>query len=87
MARTGDRLVKLITDYAANRDKLSDEQATAMLDEYLSIQSDELAVKKKFIRNFEKVLPPKKVARFYQIENKLDAVIRAEIAEVVPLVR
>jgi len=25
------------------------------------------------------------VARFYQIENKMDAVVRAEIADVIPL--
>jgi len=86
MARVGDRMVKLITDYAANKDKLTDLQATTMLNEYLDIQSDELAVKKRFVKTFEKVLSPKKVARFYQIENKLDAVIRAEIADVVPLV-
>lgn len=87
MARVGDRLVKLITDYAAKRDTLTDAEAATMLDEMLSIQSDELSVKKKFQRVFGKVLSPKKVARFYQIENKIDALIRVQIADVVPLVR
>jgi hypothetical protein len=85
MARVGDRLVKLITDFAASRESLTDEQATKMLNESLSIQSDELSVKKKFLGAFRKILPPKKVVRFYQIENKLDAIIRAEIADIIPL--
>jgi hypothetical protein len=33
------------------------------------------------------VLPAKKVARFYQVENKLDLLILNEMAENVPLMR
>ena len=32
------------------------------------------------------MLSPVKVARFYQIENKLDAVVDYDIAEAVPLI-
>jgi hypothetical protein len=38
------------------------------------------------VSRFRKVLPDRAVARFFQIERKLDAVVNAELAERVPLV-
>ena len=32
-----------------------------------------------------KAIPPRKLARFYQIDNKLDAVVRADISKQIPL--
>ena len=32
-----------------------------------------------------KAIPPRKVARFYQIDNKLDSVVRADLAKQIPL--
>ncbi len=87
MARVGDRIVKLLDDFDAKFDALSDADATSLLDEYLSIQSSELSIRKKYVKDFRKAIPAKKVARFYQIENKLDAALRYEMSEVVPLAR
>jgi UTP:GlnB (protein PII) uridylyltransferase len=87
MSRIGDRLVKLISDYDDRFDSLTDADATRMLDEYFSIQSSELALRKKYVTQFRKVLPPKKVGRFYQIENKLDAAVRYGVSEMVPLAK
>ena len=87
MARLGDRLVKVITEFVPNADKLSDEQATRLLDEFLDIKADDVSVKKKYAGTFRKLLPAPKVTRFFQLENKLDAVIRYELAATVPLAR
>jgi hypothetical protein len=38
-------------------------------------------------KSFNKVLPPKKVVRYFQIESKLDSVIDYELAARIPLVR
>ena len=87
MARAGDRLVKLITDYAATWDSVSDEKAGQMMNEYFAIQAEELAIRKRWAPKFKKILSLKKTARFFQIENKLDAAIRYELAGVIPLVK
>jgi hypothetical protein len=84
--KLGDRMVDLLATYAKNAEAMSDAQATAMLDDYLSIQKDELKIKSDWVSKFRKVLPPKAVTRFYQIENKLDAMVRFEAADVIPLV-
>lgn len=84
--RINDRLVKVITDYAANFENLSDELATSLVDDSLKVQSDLLKVRKKYLKKLKKVLPPKTLARFYQIENKLDAVANVTMAQGIPLI-
>jgi hypothetical protein len=81
-----DQLVKLVTDYAANYLNMSDETATTLVDDYFDVESDRLKVRKKYVREFGKVLPPKKLARFIQIENKLDTIVQVDLASEIPLV-
>jgi len=87
MARLGDRLVKVITEFAASDAKLSGDQANRLLDEYLDIKTKEVSVKKKYVGIFRKVLPAPKVTRFFQLENKLDAIVNFELAKNIPLAR
>ena len=84
--RVNDRLVKLITDYAANFENLSDELAISLVNDSMKVQNDLLKVRKKYMKKLKRVLPPKKLARFYQIDNKLDAVADVTMAQGIPLV-
>lgn len=86
MAKVGDRLQKLIQDYAKIYDTATAEQAKPMVDEMLSIQKAELKVKESYLPKFRKVIPETKVARFLQIENKIDALIKLELAADIPLI-
>jgi vacuolar-type H+-ATPase subunit D/Vma8 len=86
MAKLGDRLVAAIEDYAKNYETMTDPQSSAMIKEFLKIQKDEIAVKTSWVPKFEKILPAKSVARFYQIENKLDLIVRVSVAAEIPLV-
>jgi len=81
-----DRLVRLVTDYAANYLNMSDEMATTLVDDYFDIEADRLKVRKKYVREFDDVLPPKKLARFIQIENKLDTIVQVDLASEIPLI-
>lgn len=82
-----DRKLRLVEDYARQYATLTDEQAAALMDEYLSIQKDEVKARQKWFDRFRKDLPARTVVRFLQIENKLDAVLQAEAAHAIPLVR
>lgn len=86
MRKVDDRSVKLITDYSESFDIMSDEIAREMLKEFIGIRQGELDVTRKYLKRFQKILPVTKVARFFQLENKLDAVIDFELAAEVPLV-
>lgn len=87
MTNVRDRQVELISDYmrAYNADQLTDSLANRILKDHLSIERDMLDVKKKYIRQFRIALPVKKVTRFYQLENKLDAAVAIQLAETIPL--
>lgn len=87
MARVDDRLVNLIIDYAGNYDSLSDEMAGKLLTDYLDIERARLDVKSQYAPRFQSVLPARKVVRFFQIDNKLDKKIQAELAADIPLTR
>ena len=81
-----DRLVKLIQEYTSNYGKLTDEQAKKLAEDYLAVEEDRTKVRRTYFADFTKVLPGKKAARFYQIENKMDAVIRYDLAATIPVV-
>ena len=81
-----DRAVKVIQDYTASFQNLSNEQAMKLADEWLSAEADRVKVRRTYLDEFAKVIPGKKVVRFYQIENKMDAVIRYELASAIPVV-
>jgi hypothetical protein len=83
----GDRYVTNLMTYLNNYDNLSDQLAEKLLNEYLSIEKARLDVKAKYVPRFRKVMPPKKVARFFQVDNKLEAFIKADLASEIPLVR
>ncbi len=87
MAKLGDRLVGVIVRFAENYADLKDELAGKLLDEYLAIEKARASTRAKYVPKFKKVLPVTKVVRFYQIENKLDITVLAEVAEQVPLAR
>jgi Ni/Co efflux regulator RcnB len=82
------RVLKAIESYADvyNQGTVPDDVAKKLLDEVLDIDSDEVALRKSYVPKFSKVLPAAKVARYYQIESKIRAAIRYELASGIPLV-
>ena len=86
MNAVGDRLVALLGDYGKNFKDMSDDKAMKILDEYLNIEAERVKVRRSYVEQFAKALPGRKVGRFYQIENKMDAVIRYEMAKTIPVV-
>jgi hypothetical protein len=84
-----DRLKKTILAYADayNKNTLTDELATRLTNEALAIDQDEITMRKTYSARLGKVLPGKQAARYLQIENKIRAAIRYDLAEGIPLVQ
>ena len=87
MAKVGDRISKLLVQYSEQYDGLTDAQASQILKDWISVEKARTGVKDKYVSRFKKILPARKVMRFFQADNKLDAVINAQLASVVPLAR
>jgi len=81
------RGAKLIEDYAKNYESMTNDAAKKLLDEYLTIEDLRQKVRVAYLPEFRKVLPEMKVTRYYQIENKINAILNFEAAKQIPLVK
>jgi len=86
LGKLGSRVVKMIEGYAANYETMTDAAAKKMLNDYMETEKDRLKLMQSYLPKFGKVLPDKKVARYFQIENKIRAVVNYELAKIIPLV-
>ncbi len=82
-----DKTVKLIDNYAANYQTMTEEAAKELINGYLVIEGERVTLMKSFLPKFRKIMPEKKVARYYQLENKIDAVVNYGLARQIPLVK
>jgi hypothetical protein len=82
-----EREGKLIEKFAANYETMSDDVAKSVLDEALSIDASYIKLRQSYLPKFRGVLSDKKVARYYQLESKIDAVVGYELARRIPLVK
>ena len=86
MRKSNDEFYTIIKDYAANQKTLSDDQAVAMIKKWGKLQVDVAQTRQKYIPLFEKVIPGKKAALFFQIDRRLYALMDLQTASEVPLI-
>jgi len=81
------RTVKLIKDYADAYETMNNNTAKKLLNEYMTIDTLGPKLRQTYLPRFRKVLPEVKVARYYQIENKIQAALFYELAANIPLMK
>ena len=89
LQKINQRIANLLESYASDfRGKsLTDDKAKKLINEAVAIEQAEANLKSTYAPKLSKVLPVKKVARYLQIENKIRAVVKYELATGVPLVQ
>ena len=88
LQQINQRLTAVILAYADayNKGPVTNDVAKKLLDEALTIDQAEAKLKSTYVPKVLAVLAATKAARYIQIENKIRAVIRYELAEGIPLV-
>ncbi len=90
LQQVNERLGKTINAYAEayneGKGTVSNDTAKKLLDEAISVEEQEVKLKRAYAEKVGKVLPAAKTARYIQIENKIRAVIKFELARQIPLV-
>jgi hypothetical protein len=86
LGATRDTLFQVVEEDTLQSIKLTDQKALELVQRYLTAEAARVQVRSTYLREIARVLPGLKVARFYQIENKLDAMIGYGMAVRVPLV-
>jgi hypothetical protein len=81
------RVAQLIKDYAEAYETMTNETAKKLLDENMTIDSLALKLRQSYLSEFRTVLPEVKVVRYYQIENKINAVLIYDLARNIPLIQ
>ena len=78
--------LSLLQEFRDHFDGLTDERAAAILTAYFALEQKTLTIRSSYVDKFTQVISQKQALRFYQIENKIDAIIQADISSVTPLV-
>ena len=89
LQKIDQRLLNLLQSYAADyrNQSLTDEKAKQLLDEWIAIDNDDAKRRASYVPKVMKALPPKKAARYLQIENEYRILLRYDLAVTVPLVQ
>jgi hypothetical protein len=82
-----DRLIKLVSTYAKAYSAMTDETATKLVTEYLALERNHAALLSSYLPRFQKVLPARKVARLYQVEHKIRALVNYDLASEIPFLK
>ena len=88
LAGLNKQLFGVVKNYADayNMGMVPDETAKKLMNDYLAVEERELKMKRSYVPRLEKVVPGAKVARYLQIENKIRAIVKYELAAQIPLV-
>ena len=87
MDKLEDRHLAEIKDFAKNYNAMTDAAAKSKLDEVMAIAQARLSTQRRFIPKFRAAISQIKTTRFFQIDNKMHALVQCEIAQFVPLAR
>ena len=85
--RIGKGLAAYAEAYNQGKGSIPDATAKQLLDEMVAIEEAEVALKRSYIPKLNAVLPAAKVARYIQMETKIRALVRFDLAGNVPLVQ
>lgn len=80
------KVYQLIKKFADNYETMSDETAIELWKENMKIKQELMKLEKSYFAKFQKILTGKKVTRYFQTENKIQALINAQLAIEIPLI-
>jgi Spy/CpxP family protein refolding chaperone len=82
-----ERRRALIAEFGENYDAMTDAKAKQILRDHIGLEEDRFRLMRAYAPRFEPALSAKKLARYYQIENKIHHAAEAGIAEEIPLIK
>jgi hypothetical protein len=84
--KIGDERAALIKQYAENYGNMTNAMADSLIRKSLGTDVATAQLRVKYVPIFEKVLPAKKVAMFFQIDRRIGLMIDLQLASQIPLV-
>lgn len=89
LEQINQRMITTIKSYAdaynAGKGEISNDTAKKLLANALAVDESEVKLRQSYAAKMGKVLPATKVARYIQLENKIRAIVKFELAALIPL--
>jgi len=82
-----DERLQLLNQFAGTYQNMTDKQATELAEKVFSWEEKRTKLKRTYFKKFSKVVPAKKAAQFFQIENQLNAALDLQLAAALPLIK
>jgi len=79
-----DGRAAVVKEYTQKYTTISDADAKSMTDRMLDYDSRDITLKKKYVREFSKVLPATTVAKFFQLDHRIDLLMGMQIESSLP---
>ncbi len=86
-AEIADRRLATIKKYVANYETMTPDMAEGLIKEYFEVHSDMLKLKKDYFGKVSKELSAVEGARFLQVENFVDTMLRLQVQSEIPLIQ
>jgi Spy/CpxP family protein refolding chaperone len=83
-SRLDDRRAAVIKQYTQKYPNLTDAEANAMAEQMLDCESRLAELKKKYYKKFNKVLPALTVAKFFQLDRRVDLLMDMNVEASLP---
>jgi hypothetical protein len=83
-SKLGDRRAAVIKEYMQKYPNLTDAEAKAMAEEMLNCESRLAALKKRYYKKFNRVLPALTVTKFFQLEHRVDLMMDMQVEASLP---
>ncbi len=85
-AKIGDETLKLIKDYAAHYENITDEKAVELMNTSFNLRNKKLDLKRNYLKKFGKVIAPARAVKFMQVMNQIEMIIDIQVASQLPLI-
>ena len=80
-----NKRMKVIQEFTNYFDKMTDKRADKIWTDFLRFQKELLDIQKEYYDKFKEILPTAKAVRYFQMENKIEMIVNAKIADIIPL--
>ena len=82
-----DQRYALIMEFAKHYDAMTDAKAAELAAQAFDLEEKRTALRRKYFKKFRQVVPTRKAARFFQIENQLNLAMDLQVAAALPLIK
>jgi hypothetical protein len=87
LSKLNDQKYSLIARYDQTYLSMTDKEAAELAKGSFDLEEKKTDLKRKYFKKFQKAIPARKAARFFQIENQLNMVLDLRVAASLPLIK